>query len=86
LSWLKKLAWPIAALLALASFLLGRRGGSPKDDHLDELEGAMLETVGERKRRKEVEADAVLAEKRAGSRADRLAGALRRASERLGRG
>ena len=87
LAWLKKLAWPVAALLALLSVFASRRTKTPSSTERarDELQDALLGGIDERKRREEAVADAILEKKRSQSRADRIAGALRRASERLGR-
>ena len=85
LIWLKKLAWPIAALLGLLAILLSRKGGNKGEAEKarEALEQALLREIDERRKRGEVIADVELERKRAGSRADRLAGAMLRARARL---
>jgi len=66
MAWLKKLAWPVAALLALLSIFAGRRGkdrnkgGASQDD----LKDALLGEINERKLREEAEEDALLEKER----------------------
>ena len=66
LTWLKKLAWPIAALLGLLSVLAGKRHRDRRMSRADrdEYDRAILAEIAERKRRMEVEADGKLDKER----------------------